>query len=131
MCKFVCKNWQLEDGDGGGARRLIAAHGHEDFDHSAWFETFTPQPLDGCYVDARSGGAAPVAADPREPRAVCWWHMADGKVLGVHDGELKLNLKLKLLNVYFEVSIVGIEGPAGAPRRLLVARGRRRDAWGV
>ncbi|KAG5177942.1 calcineurin-like phosphoesterase [Tribonema minus] len=68
---------------GAPARRLVSAHGHEDYDHASWFSAYTPQPLDGCYLESRHGL---VAAGPHAHDAVCWWHMADGRVLGVHDG---------------------------------------------
>ncbi|CAM9228471.1 unnamed protein product [Phaeothamnion confervicola] len=63
--------------------RPVEAHGHEDYDHADWFSAYTPQPLDGCYMETNGGL---VAAGPHSPGVVCWWHMADGRVLGVHDG---------------------------------------------
>ncbi|CAM9509632.1 unnamed protein product, partial [Hapterophycus canaliculatus] len=63
----------------------VIAHGHEDYDHSSWFSAYRPEEEDGCYLDHRqlssSGGAAVYSEGVR-----CWWHMDDGRVLGVHDG---------------------------------------------
>mmetsp|Transcript_11988 Transcript_11988/g.16944 ORF Transcript_11988/g.16944 Transcript_11988/m.16944 type:complete len:250 (-) Transcript_11988:9-758(-) len=64
-------------------KRILKAHGHQDYDHSNWFSSYVPMPLDGCYLESKLGiSAMPSNAE----QAVCWWHMADGKVLGVHDG---------------------------------------------
>lgn len=64
---------------------LKMAHGSEDYDHGDWFSAYTPQEADGCYLAAPSGQ---VACTQSSPDSVCWWHMADGKTLGVHDGQL-------------------------------------------
>ncbi|CAN0071631.1 unnamed protein product, partial [Discosporangium mesarthrocarpum] len=68
----------------------IEAHGHEDYDHSSWFSAFVPQEEDGCYLPIGEGGEGGVSASgPHDgPGVVCWWHMEDGRVLGVHDGML-------------------------------------------
>ena len=64
----------------------MIAHGHEDYDHSAWFSAYMPEEEDGCYLDhkqlASDGGSVSYTEEVR-----CWWHMEDGRVLGVHDGE--------------------------------------------
>eukprot|EP00752_Nemacystus_decipiens_P003688 g3398.t1 len=63
----------------------VIAHGHEDYDHSSWFSAYMPEEEDGCYLDHKQltsdGGAVAYTEDVR-----CWWHMEDGRVLGVHDG---------------------------------------------
>jgi len=60
------------------------AHPHEDLEHGAYFRAYTPQEEDGCYIADTSG----VLNDGDEwtDNTVCWWHMGDGAVLGVHDG---------------------------------------------
>eukprot|EP00904_Undaria_pinnatifida_P008228 jgi/Undpi1/4535/HiC_scaffold_18.g07889.m1 len=64
----------------------VIAHGHEDYDHSSWFSAYIPEEADGCYLDHKQlGGSGGVAAAYSED-VRCWWHMADGRVLGVHDG---------------------------------------------
>ena len=45
--------------------------------------TYVPQQEDGCYSKF---GSEAVLANPED--MVCWWHMADGRVLGTHDGML-------------------------------------------
>eukprot|EP00903_Cladosiphon_okamuranus_P022060 g20287.t1 len=66
----------------------VIAHGHEDYDHSSWFSAYMPEEEDGCYLDhkqlASDGGA--VAPGAYTGDVQCWWHMEDGRVLGVHDG---------------------------------------------
>jgi len=62
---------------------LNLAHGSEDYDHSDWFSAYEPE--ESCYLAAPNGQ---VACADTEPGAVCWWHMADGKTLGVHDGRI-------------------------------------------
>jgi hypothetical protein len=61
---------------------VVFAHDSEDYDHDAWFSAYTPQPEDGCYIDDTQTGLNDVGKDG----AVCWWHMACGRVLGVHNG---------------------------------------------
>lgn len=63
--------------------QVVTHHGHEDYDHAKWFSAYTPLPADGCYVNSRDGL---IAAKPHQLGTVCWWHMFDGRVLGVHDG---------------------------------------------
>jgi len=62
----------------------IVAHEHEDLQHGEWFRAYTPQEEDGCYIE-NNGGVLNGEEDWNE-NTVCWWHMADGTVLGVHDG---------------------------------------------
>lgn len=63
----------------------VVAHGHEEYDHSSWFSAYIPEEADGCYLDHKQlGEGAGVAAYSDDVR--CWWHMEDGRVLGVHDG---------------------------------------------
>ncbi len=65
---------------------VVMAHPHEDYDHDLWFSAYTPAGAesDGCYIDGPDG----VLNGDGEwnEKTVCWWHMADGAVLGVHDG---------------------------------------------
>jgi hypothetical protein len=69
------------DGDDSVA---IVAHEHEDLQHGEWFRAYTPQEEDGCYIENRGGTLN--EDDDWDANTVCWWHMSDGKVLGVHDG---------------------------------------------
>jgi len=62
----------------------VMAHPHEDLDHGEWFRAYTPQEEDGCYIENRGGTLN--EDDDWDSSTVCWWHMADGCVLGVHDG---------------------------------------------
>ena len=47
-----------------------------------WFQAYIPQPEDGCYLEDPEGS---IDAGSKK---VCWWHMSDGKVLGLHEGQL-------------------------------------------
>jgi hypothetical protein len=64
---------------------VVFAHPSEDYDHDAWFSAYTPQEEDGCYLAQDTDGTLNVAA-PANKETVCWWHMACGRVLGVHNG---------------------------------------------
>mmetsp|Transcript_64610 Transcript_64610/g.140646 ORF Transcript_64610/g.140646 Transcript_64610/m.140646 type:complete len:613 (-) Transcript_64610:196-2034(-) len=66
---------------------LVYAHPHVDYDHDLWFSAYTPQEDDGCYIQDVTGTLNPVGseADFSKPDTVCWWHMKDGAVLGVHN----------------------------------------------
>lgn len=64
---------------------VVYAHEHEDYDHDAWFSAYTPQPEDGCYIDDVDTGLKSATG---QDECVCWWHMACGRVLGVHNGML-------------------------------------------
>ncbi|CAM9734915.1 unnamed protein product [Ectocarpus fasciculatus] len=68
----------------------VIAHGHEDYDHSSWFSAYLPEEEDGCYLDhtqlAADGGGGGTAVASYSEDVRCWWHMRDGRVLGVHDG---------------------------------------------
>lgn len=48
-----------------------------------WFQAFVPRNEDGCYIDNLDGSISDISESK-----VCWWHMADGKVLGLHQGQL-------------------------------------------
>uniref|UniRef100_A0A7S0D258 Calcineurin-like phosphoesterase domain-containing protein n=2 Tax=Amorphochlora amoebiformis TaxID=1561963 RepID=A0A7S0D258_9EUKA len=52
---------------------------------NVWFWAKTPQQDDGCYLPEAVGGSM---VDQGVEGAICWWHMANGAVLGVHDGLL-------------------------------------------
>jgi hypothetical protein len=47
----------------GASKRIVVAHGHEDYDHTSWFSAYTPMPLDGCYMESRDGL---IAAGPHQ-----------------------------------------------------------------
>merc|ERR1712216_642464 len=75
--------------DGEACSTLVFAHDHEDYDHDLWFQAYVPQEGDGCYIESPNGiinlpGSD--LGDLSDPNAVCWWHMKDGAVLGVHNG---------------------------------------------
>ena len=61
---------------------VVYAHPHEDYDHDAFFSAYTPQNDDGCYLACDDD----LNVDTCKDDMVCWWHMADGRVLGVHNG---------------------------------------------
>ena len=61
---------------------VVYAHASDDFDHDKFFAAYTPQEEDGCYIETVDGEIAIAGKE----NSVCWWHMADGKVLGVHNG---------------------------------------------
>jgi len=48
-----------------------------------WFQAYVPQEEDGCYLEDLDGSIGDTFAGK-----VCWWHMADGKVLGLHQGQV-------------------------------------------
>jgi len=50
-----------------------------------WFQAYIPEEEDGCYLETPNGQIA--TTDNIETK-VCWWHMADGAVLGLHAGQL-------------------------------------------
>ena len=52
---------------------------------SDWFQAYMPQEEDGCYLDDLDGSIEDYLSPERK---VCWWHMADGKVLGLHQGQV-------------------------------------------
>lgn len=58
------------------------AHESEDYDHDKWFSAYTPQQEDGCYIDDKVSGLT----DAGKEGTVCWWNMACGRVLGIHNG---------------------------------------------
>merc|ERR1711920_1078904 len=63
---------------------VVMAHPHEDYDHDLWFSAYTPADSDGCYVEGAEGTLN--SDESWTEKTICWWHMADGAVLGVHDG---------------------------------------------
>ena len=69
------------DGDDATA---VNAHEYEELSGEGWFRSYTPQEEDGCYI-VNEGGILNKDGDWTD-QTVCWWHMADGAVLGVHDG---------------------------------------------
>ena len=70
--------------EGTDGEAAVMAHDHEDLDHPGYFRAYTPQEEDGCYIENR-GGTLNADVD-WTTETVCWWHMSDGAVLGVHDG---------------------------------------------
>ena len=66
------------------ANVAVTAHPHEDLDHDSYFRAYTPQEEDGCYIENRGGTLN--EDELWDETTVCWWHMSDGAVLGVHDG---------------------------------------------
>lgn len=62
---------------------IVFAHDHDDYDHDAWFSAYTPKEEDGCYINNAGEG---IDLDLASDNTVCWWHMACGRVLGVHNG---------------------------------------------
>ena len=66
-------------GSSGDAPETAAATAGRDPD---WFQAYVPQPEDGCYLEDVGGDISTGG------KTVCWWHMADGKVLGLHEGQL-------------------------------------------
>lgn len=61
------------------------AHGNQDYDHDNWFSAYVPEEEDGCYLETPEGR---VACTETVGSKVCWWHMSDGAVLGLHEGQL-------------------------------------------
>lgn len=50
-----------------------------------WFQAYIPREEDGCYIESPDGSIADASSMGSK---VCWWHMEDGKVLGLHAGQL-------------------------------------------
>ncbi|CAJ1431905.1 unnamed protein product [Effrenium voratum] len=61
---------------------ITFAHKHEDFDHNLWLAAYVPKEDDGCVVEAMGS----LNDDLDFSKGVCWWHMKDGAILGVHNG---------------------------------------------
>eukprot|EP00586_Coscinodiscus_wailesii_P014677 CAMPEP_0172492706 /NCGR_PEP_ID=MMETSP1066-20121228/23937_1 /TAXON_ID=671091 /ORGANISM="Coscinodiscus wailesii, Strain CCMP2513" /LENGTH=565 /DNA_ID=CAMNT_0013262487 /DNA_START=187 /DNA_END=1884 /DNA_ORIENTATION=+ len=59
--------------------------GYNDYDHDQWFSAYVPKEEDGCFLGSPD---CLVACQQTLPSSVCWWHMDDGAVLGLHDGQL-------------------------------------------
>lgn len=59
----------------------------QDYDHDLWLSAYVPKEDDGCLVEPR-GTLNPkgVDLDFADGDQVCWWHMKDGAILGVHNG---------------------------------------------
>lgn len=72
-----------------GGEDIVEAHGHEDYAHDKWFRAYSPAEEDGCYLQSPEGVILDAMDEEGEGREkVCWWHMADGRVLGVHEGQV-------------------------------------------
>jgi len=67
---------------------IAYAHKHVDYNHDLWFSAYVPQEDDGCYMVDAAGTLNPLGSkvDYTDRNQVCWWHMKDGAVLGVHNG---------------------------------------------
>jgi len=63
---------------------ILFAHNCEDYNHDKWFSAYVPEEEDGCYLPIPDGRVA----SNKKSDVVCWWHMNDDKVLGVHDGQI-------------------------------------------
>jgi len=76
------------DAEAAECSTLTFAHKHEDYDHALWFSAYVPQENDGCLIPDANGTLNPAGTemDFSQPDQVCWWHMKDGAVLGVHNG---------------------------------------------
>lgn len=61
---------------------VVFAHPSDDYDHDAFFSAYTPEEEDGCYLADPNGDLTSAV----NGETVCWWHMATGQVLGVHNG---------------------------------------------
>ena len=93
------------------------AHGNQDVDREDWFQAYLPREEDGyvnccmefkifvhllrrvyslirsrlafcccrCYIETPDGSVADASSLDSK---VCWWHMADGKVIGLHQGQV-------------------------------------------
>eukprot|EP00551_Chaetoceros_affinis_P006841 CAMPEP_0203677442 /NCGR_PEP_ID=MMETSP0090-20130426/28230_1 /ASSEMBLY_ACC=CAM_ASM_001088 /TAXON_ID=426623 /ORGANISM="Chaetoceros affinis, Strain CCMP159" /LENGTH=573 /DNA_ID=CAMNT_0050544335 /DNA_START=57 /DNA_END=1778 /DNA_ORIENTATION=+ len=57
---------------------------NEDYDQANWFSAHIPEEEDGCYLPTPDGKVACCESLDK----VCWWHMNDGKVLGVHENQI-------------------------------------------
>ena len=53
---------------------VVYAHPSEDYDHDQWFQAYTPQDQDGCYIENVGSGSSDLSTAGKEG-AVCWWHM--------------------------------------------------------
>jgi hypothetical protein len=53
---------------------------------SAWFSACVPQNEDGCQIMQADGELNLNLSGEAVLNEVCWWHMKDGAVLGVHNG---------------------------------------------
>jgi len=57
----------------------------QDIDRNNWFRAYRPEEEDGCYIESPTGT---VACEKTMCGTICWWHMSDDKVLGVHEGQM-------------------------------------------
>jgi len=71
----------------------VYAHEHADLQENANFmKVYSPSKGDECYVSYDDDGDG-VSIDPTDgcqvdEETIAWWHMSDGRVLGVYDGRL-------------------------------------------
>jgi len=65
--------------------KMECLHENVDHDRENWFSAYVPEEKDGCYLATPEGK---IASEQSVSSVVCWWHMSDGAVLGVHEGQL-------------------------------------------
>ncbi|KAL7571978.1 hypothetical protein ACA910_001637 [Epithemia clementina (nom. ined.)] len=56
-----------------------------------WFQAYTPREEDGCYIETANNDGSlftTLLQGDDTDSIVCWWHMKDGRVLGLHQGQL-------------------------------------------
>merc|ERR1719464_596019 len=81
----LLESMDMDEGAANSCSTVAFAHKHEDYDHDLWFSAYVPQEDDGCYLVSPDGTINP-DGDADNSERVCWWHMKDGQVLGVHNG---------------------------------------------
>mmetsp|Transcript_53029 Transcript_53029/g.120929 ORF Transcript_53029/g.120929 Transcript_53029/m.120929 type:complete len:484 (+) Transcript_53029:2-1453(+) len=83
---------ELKFGEPGDDPQVTFPDDHEEWitpDTDKWFSARIPLLDDGCFIESflnqnpEADGVVTVSGNKDK---VCWWHMDDGKVLGVHDG---------------------------------------------
>jgi len=67
------------------SNKMESMHKCADHDHENWFSAYVPEEKDGCYLATPEGK---IVSKQSVSSVVCWWHMSDGAVLGVHEGQL-------------------------------------------
>ena len=84
-----------------------------------WFQAYVPQPEDGCYLEDPDGSVCPDIT-----QKVCWWHMSDGKVLGLHQEQLVEydSETLSPLGVVVTKDQLKVGGDDGRTREVLVVQ---------
>lgn len=85
-----------------------------------WFQAYVPQSEDGCYLEDPDGS---ITCDLKK---VCWWHMSDGKVLGLHEEQLVEydEETLSPLGVVVTKDKLAVSGDAGGTKEVLVVQNK-------